>query len=355
MPPFYLFCNLSNRIRMQSQKRTLSFRVLRLVVVVLVLGNGFACFHAWRMLHFAPASKERTVPPEELRACEKLGVLLKGVTIPRPVARMMPSDVGLPHKDVTVPVGGGVSLSAWFVSGSSDILVLLFHGYSADKSSLLPESKVIHALGHSVLMVDFRGSGGSSEACTGMGYTEAEDVAAVAALARRQWPNKKIVLCGHSMGSAAILRAMSDLGVSPDGVVLQAVFDTMLNAASHRFRSMGIPSFPGAHALVLWAGILVGGNGFSMNPRTYARAVTCPVLVLHGQTDSRSPTADARSVYVNLGGWKLFRELPGVGHESYAARDAGLWKEMFQTFVDHGLRGEEARQRSSSRGSQVAL
>ncbi len=57
----------------------------------------------------------------------------------------------------------GSTLEAWYVPGIEDRpVVLLFHGYTVSKSSLLTTAHVIHELGYGALLVDFYGSGGSS-------------------------------------------------------------------------------------------------------------------------------------------------------------------------------------------------
>lgn len=43
------------------------------------------------------------------------------------------------------------------------------------KASMLPAAKAFHDLGYKVVLVDFRGSGGSTGEGTTVGYREAED------------------------------------------------------------------------------------------------------------------------------------------------------------------------------------
>jgi len=138
-----------------------------------------------------------------------------------------------------------VTLSAWYCGrGKEAPLVILFHGYSAEKTCLIREAKTFIDLGASVLLVDFRGSGGSSECYTTIGVREADDVAAVVRYASASLPHSSVVLFGQSMGAVAILRAVKEHGIAPDAVILEAVFDTMLNTVRNRFAAMGIPSFP---------------------------------------------------------------------------------------------------------------
>jgi uncharacterized protein len=142
------------------------------------------------------------------------------------------------------------------------------------------------------------------------------------------------VLFGQSMGAAAILRAIRAEDVRPDAIILEAVFDSMLQTARNRFDVMGVPSFPNAQFLVFWGGCQFGFNGFAHNPADYARTVACPALFLQGTADTRARLQDARRVYdavpVSL---KRFQEIPATGHESYVTRYPELWRKAVRSFL----------------------
>jgi alpha-beta hydrolase superfamily lysophospholipase len=216
--------------------------------------------------------------------------------------------------------------------------VLLFHGYGAEKSSLVNEAKVFLGLGCSVMLVDFRGSGESSEAYTTVGYHEGLDVAAAVQYAQTNLPRARLVLYGQSMGAAAILRAVYASGVKPDAVILEAVFDSLLHTAQNRFHLMKIPAFPNAQLLLFWGGWQAGFNPFNHNPVTYASRVSCPALFLHARNDPRARLEDARAVFAAVPAPKEFREFPDLGHASTLARYPAQWRQTVQKFLeDHKL------------------
>jgi alpha/beta superfamily hydrolase len=72
------------------------------------------------------------------------------------------------------------ALNKYIPHSSAKGIVLMFHGYTACKASVLAEAKSFHDLGFATLLVDFRGSGGSSGCDTSIGMLEAEDVARTA-------------------------------------------------------------------------------------------------------------------------------------------------------------------------------
>lgn len=144
-----------------------------LFAIGFALLNIFAYRNAFAMMHFK-AGKPRTEQPESLGAAQKLKVLLCGVDIPRPHSSLPVAVLGPAAKSLRIDSDGNVKLGAWYCPGSwNSPLVILFHGYTSEKSSTLPEAKVFLELGCSVLLVDFRGSGDSSESYTTIGYVEA--------------------------------------------------------------------------------------------------------------------------------------------------------------------------------------
>lgn len=295
--------------------------------------NVLAFRHARAMLHYA-AGGIRTVSPEELSPLAKLRVLLSGVSLPRPATERPPSALAPDARAVEIPVPGGITLSAWYAGRDPDApLVIFFHGYSTDKTRLLLEARHLHDMGSSVLLVDFRGSGGSSEDYTTLGVREAEDVVAAVRYARENLPHSVLILYGQSMGSAAILRAVHSHGIRPDAVILESVFDSMLGTIRNRFGSMGVPAFPNAELLVFWGGRQFGFNGFTHNPVDYARSLTCPALFLHGTDDPRATLAEGRRVYEAATGPKQFVTFDGVGHDSYAASQPDAWQAAVRTFL----------------------
>ena len=192
-------------------------------------------------------------------------------------------------------------------------------------------------MGYSSLLVDFRGSGGSSEAIATIGVLEADDVAAAVAFAREHWPNERLALFGQSMGAVAVLRAVA-LGVSADAILVECPFDRMLTTVEHRFEMMGVPAFPMARLLVFWGGVQNGFDAFAHNPVEYAAAVRCPALVMHGASDRHVRTAEAEAVYAALAGpkqWELFAE---AGHQAYCFKCPERWAEVVGEFLDEHLR-----------------
>jgi pimeloyl-ACP methyl ester carboxylesterase len=308
-------------------------RVSILFAVGFVLLNVLAYRHAYAMMHFE-AGKPWTGMPESLNVVQKLEVLLWGVNIPRPYSDIPVNVLGKEAKSLQIGGDGNVKLGAWYCPGPvNSPLVILFHGYTGEKSGALAQAKVFLQLGCSVLLVDFRGSGDSSETYTTIGYVEADDVAAAVRYAQRNLSPPKVILYGVSMGGAAVLRAVAACGIKPDAIIVEAVFDRLLNTVRHRFEAMKTPSFPSADLLIFWGGMQNGFDGFKLNPVDYARSVKCPILFLHGTADPRAHVEEARRVFDAVPGRKQLNEFPGVEHVSIVTRFPGEWKQTVGDFL----------------------
>ncbi len=305
--------------------------LLLLFLLAIAAINIAAWRYASQMLDYTVVG-ERTPPPESLRGWNKARVLLTGVRVPRPENWAEPADVGLPFE--TLDLGDGEDrIECWYVHHPAPrATVLLFHGYSTSKSSLLSEARSLYGLGCSVILADFRGSGGSSGRRTTLGYREADDVAKVYEWIRPR-TSDPIILFGSSMGGAAILRAVAIHRIQPDGIILQSVFDRMTSVVANRFRSMGFPVHPFSELVLFWGGVHAGFNGFAHNPAAYARAVTCPTLMLHGSDDPRATLAQARSILAVLGARGRLIPFHGAKHESLLAANGALWREAISAWL----------------------
>jgi pimeloyl-ACP methyl ester carboxylesterase len=135
------------------------------------------------------------------------------------------------------------------------------------------------------------------------------------------------------MGAAAVLRAISLGQISPAGLILECPFDRLSTTVKHRFRAMGVPSFPLADLLLLWGGIQKGFNAFAHNPDNYARAVQCPVLLMHGDCDPRVTLDEVKRVYQAIPGRKELKLFPRLGHELYVTAHPEVWKQNVEDFL----------------------
>ncbi len=275
------------------------WRLCGLVLLAgLVAGNFLAWRHARALFRFQPDAAERTKSPEDLGFGEKIGVLLNGVTLPKPQNTQTPENLGLAFQTVNFPAENGQNLESWLVRGNGETAVLLFHGYAASKQATLPMARILLGLGCNCLLVDFRGSGGSGGATTSFGYHEAEDVRAAERWTTENLAPSRTVLYGISMGGAAVTRACAELGVKPDGLAIESTFPSFRGTVAKRFELMGLPA-----------------------------------LVMTGRRDTRVPLEDVRVMaanFANLTELHVFE----AGHRPFAETHPGQWAEAMRGFLE---------------------
>jgi uncharacterized protein len=302
------------------------------ILLVLAVMNLVAYLHARAFTHFAPPGTH--VPNlGTITTAQKIGVLLTGASPPRPVNDISPATLGLAYTTLHI-ASDDVQLEAWHVPNASPkCMVVLFHGHGSCKCGLLREAQAFHELGCDCLLVDFRAAGGSTgEVCT-FGVAEAHDVAAALVFGLELKPTLPVILFGQSMGSAAILRAVSTNQVQADRLILECPFDRLSSTVQHRFELMGLPVFPMARLLVFWGGAQHGFIAFDHNPVDYARNVSTPTLLMQGARDAMVHVSEAESIAAALAGPKSFYVFSDVGHESYLARRPEKWKELVDQFL----------------------
>lgn len=306
-------------------------RTLRVLLVLFLLLNIIAAFHAWKFTHFYAAGTFRNKTPEQMNVLEKAQILLLGVRISKSMVRHTPD---VPYETIHLTTANGLQLEGWWIpTPSSKGTVILFHGYGGSKDGPIPEAEYFQKLGYNALLVDFRAHGNSEGNVCTVGYKEAEDVM-LAYNFVQQKGEKHILLWGVSMGAAAILRAVPVYHLQPDKVILECSFATLTDAVKGRMRAVGLPGSPFSELLTFWGGVENGFWGFSYNPNEYAERITMPALVCWGVHDTRVTRQETISVYQHLGTKKkelvIFEE---CGHQSFCRREGAKWKQHVREFL----------------------
>jgi len=303
-------------------------RFLKMTGVVFLLMNIVAFFHAWHFTHFSTNTGEKTGSPQSMSVLVKVKTILFGISNPRPENATKPA---LPFEDITLQ--SHKKIACWMINkDSAKGTVILFHGFSGEKSSMLDKAAEFLDMGYNTMLVDFMGSGRSEGNQTTIGFKEANDVE-TAYNYLRQRGEKNICLFGTSMGAAAILKAVADRGVTPDKIILECPFGSMYQTTCARFKTMRVPVFPMAGLLIFWGGLQNGFWAFGHNPSTYAKAVKCPALLLYGAKDEKVSIAETNDIFNNLQGKKQLKIYPEAGHENYLHRYKNEWRSDVVAFL----------------------
>lgn len=318
---------------MALTRRNVTRIVLWTAACLFVLLNTLAFFHAYRFTHFSEEGQRKTKDPAKLSLTEKLNTLAFGVKNPRPFAKRKPS-----QKYTTLRLQSNVQLECWLIEqASSKGTVVLFHGYSGEKSRMLDRSDVFLKMGYNTLLVDFMGSGGSEGNQTTIGAKEAENVKTALDYLQQQG-EKNIFLFGTSMGAVAILKALHDYPLQPTAIVVECPYGSLYETTCARFRTLGVPTFPLAGLLDFWGGVQNGFCPFSIVPIEYATSIKCPTLLLYGEQDDKVSRWEIDRIYENLQGKKVLKTYPMAGHVNYLKKYRAEWTKDVGEFLENSCR-----------------
>lgn len=183
----------------------------------------------------------------------------------------------------------GVRIGGWYVPAANGVgpagpTVILVHGYSSNKSDILPYGAGLHDA-FNLVAFDQRNGGRSTGSATTYGVLEQEDLRAVIDWVEREKGASWIGVLGNSMGAAtAITEARTD------GRVQALALDSMHARLSYQFEQrlqhMGHPAYPGTWAIFIGAWIRTGVDLGTADPIDAIPEIgTRPMLVTHGTAD----------------------------------------------------------------------
>lgn len=304
-------------------------KTLWVILIFFIFLNIIAYFHAYKFTHFADDSIKKTEKPENLSFLEKGSTLLFGINNPRPKNDKTPE-----QEYETIKLSSNKELECWSIKReNAKGTIIIFHGFSGQKSSMLDKSNEFLKLGFNTFLVDFMGSGGSEGNQTTIGYHEAEQVLTCFNYLKTQG-EKNIYLFGTSMGSVAIMKAINDFEISPKAIIIECPFGSLYKTICVRFETMNIPCFPMAGLLTFWGGIQNGFWAFEHHPINYAKKIKCPTLLIYGNQDERVTKNEIDDIYTNLKGKKRLKIYPHAGHENYLINYRKEWVSDIQIFLN---------------------
>lgn len=211
---------------------------------------------------------------------------------------------GLPVEPVSFSAPDGVRLSAWVLVPESDTAhwILSLHGNAGNLGTPgRPEhDRQFRDLGLGLLALDYRGYGDSQGTPSEAGlYADAR--AAYDYLTRvRGIPARRIVIYGHSLGSAVAIELATTRPAA--GLIVE-----------------GAPTSVPDRGAELWPLIpvrLMARNRFPSLGRI--SRVSMPVLIIHGRDDTTIPIAHGRRLFRAALEPKTFVEVAGGHDDAYA-------------------------------------
>jgi len=303
--------------------------ILWVVLVQLVLLNLSAASYAFKFTHF-----KEGIPPtfNSSNILDRTWKFFVGPTFYKNEEEPLPS---FPVQSVELKLKDDLSIDAWYSAvPSSSKCVIMFHGYSSNKSIMNAEAFRYRSWGYNVLMLDLRAHGKSQGTATSFGYKETEEVKKAFDFAKTQG-NQTVILYGVSMGAVLVMKAVEEHVVDPAAVIADMPFGSLHDHLKARARVTGFASEPFAFFTTLWIGIEGGFNGFSLNVCNYAKGVTCPILLQWGERDRFVTGKETQSIYQCLASKsKKLVVYAEADHDSYLQSDPILWEKEVGSFLN---------------------
>lgn len=211
-----------------------------------------------------------------------------------------PKSSGLDYEDITFTSSDGVNLNGWFIPAEKSPCVVLFcHGNAGNLSSWLPAAEMVHDMGFSVFIFDYRGYGLSGGKPTEDGTYLDADAAWTYLAETRKVPPEQVVIVGRSLGGPIAARLAGR--VNPRALVLESTFTSMQDVAGDLF-----PCMP--TRLIC---------RFKYPTRKYLKDVKCPVLIVHSREDELIPFKHGEGLFEAAAEPKRFLEIKGTHNDGY--------------------------------------
>lgn len=207
----------------------------------------------------------------------------------------------------------GLMLEGWWICATqAHGHVILTHGWGANRKALQPLVPLLVSAGWNVLLFDVRNHGNSDEDSFSSMPRFAEDIDAAIAWLHQTHEQHPIALIGHSVGAAATLLAASrrnDLSA----VVSLSSFAHPADMMKRWLADKGIPYFPVGWYVLRYVERVIGHTFDSIAPMKTIQQVQCPILLVHGESDTIIPIVDAHQLAGKLNNAEL--RIVSGGHD----------------------------------------
>jgi uncharacterized protein len=238
-----------------------------------------------------------------------------------------PASLALRVERVTIPTEDGVTLVGWVIPAAAvpgGYWLLICHGNAGNLSEF---DRPLHyaglrGLGLNLLAFDYRGYGESGGAPSEAGVYHDADAAYRYLRDQRGVPADRIILFGHSLGSAVAVDLASRVPTA--GLIVEGAFTSATNRGQELY-----PYIP-----VRW----IASSRF--NSMAKMPRVPVPKLFLHAANDEVIPSAHSRRLFDAAAPPKMFVELAGGHADAFdvdSARYFGGIASFLRTLA-HGLR-----------------
>jgi uncharacterized protein len=235
-----------------------------------------------------------------------------------------PSKHQMNFESVKIPTKSGHTLFAWHLLASnkpSAPTIIIMHGWGANREMMLPLAEPFYQSGMNCLLLDARNHGLSpDDGISSLPQFSEDTNAAIDWLKALDPPNNgPLALLGHSVGAGAVLLAASKRDDIDAVISLSSFAHPLWLMQRHLQRpqkSLYLLRFlaPLVMAYTQW---MIGHRFEDIAPMNALCSIKCPVLLVHGSSDTVIPLNDMHAIANNCPDKKTeILIIEGAGHES---------------------------------------
>jgi pimeloyl-ACP methyl ester carboxylesterase len=208
----------------------------------------------------------------------------------------------------------GQPLRGWFVEPETDVggpVVVLVHGWGSSHGRMTILATPLLEAGYPVFLFDVRHHGEAPDAPFVTARHFRDDTRAAIGEVKAAFPDRAVVLMGHSMGGSAAVLAVAE-GAEVDGLVSVAAPADLWGVWADHFDRRGLPGRWMVRLLNPFWRYRAGVPFRTLSPERRVKEVRIPFLVLHGDRDTSVPVSHAHVLAGEAGVGAVVLE--GEGH-----------------------------------------
>jgi pimeloyl-ACP methyl ester carboxylesterase len=227
--------------------------------------------------------------------------------------RRRAANLPFPTEWVSIP-SGDQKLFGWIARPEIDKnkpVMVMVHGWGSNHGTMTRLAQPLLQMGYPTVLFDVRHHGLSRGAPYVTARHFRDDILATLRVAREEFPERALVLVGHSMGGSTGVLACAD-GAPVRGLISIGAPADLWEVWAYHLNDKGLPGRWVVRALSPFWRYRAGVPWKDLDPRRCAAQLTIPFLILHGEQDESVPVRHAH-LFGEASGLEP-RVLPGWGH-----------------------------------------
>jgi uncharacterized protein len=214
--------------------------------------------------------------------------------------------------------------------------IVIAHGWSSNRASMLRYVTSLHEEGYAILLYDARGHGESGAVRAASGLTMRDDLrAAIDYLCNRpEIDRKRIGVIGHSLGAFGAVLALGSGERRIKALVTDSMPTQLSTMVTAELTRKKLPLFPLVQLIPLVIGLRSGAPRSHYDPILAIEQTSAPILMIHSRGDDFIPWTELDYIMKRIKRKVDNLYLTNEGHSTAATEDE-FWNYTLSFFNKH--------------------